>query len=216
MHPIAETFWHDGSTTGAFLRGSTGVHSDRPFASFFRFANENRQELSPTSVQDVLRQTQFDQAGDVQFFVTDHVILPQQVHDDMVMKVLPRVLNPLVRSHNGSLRLSARAAAFGLTREHLLCLSETRLGALEEAWVVDGRPICKRGKVREANVDACWVALDNVTDVHGVNQRQFTDMTADEVRSMMALLSVAQKALAEARDVARRAATRASLGKVKS
>jgi hypothetical protein len=84
------------------------------------------------------------------------------------------------------------------------------------AYAPGVNPRLTTAKQTVEHIDACWVALDNVTDIHGVNQRQFTDMTADDVRSMMALLSVAQKALAEARDVARRAATRASLGEVKS
>jgi hypothetical protein len=111
-------------------------------------------------------------------------------------------------------------------RVHVTASDESRWEVAEDdgghlymlriAYAPGVNPLLTTAKQTADNIDACWVALDHVTDVHGVNQRQFTDMTADDIRSMTALLGVAEKALSEAREVARRAATRASLGQVKS
>jgi hypothetical protein len=107
------------------------------------------------------------------------------------------------------------------TRVHITATDGSRWEVAEDdgghlnmqriAYADGVNPLLTTAEQTVENIDAAWVALTHVTEVHGFDLRKYTDMTADEVRSMTALLGVAGKALSEARDVARRAANRAGM-----
>lgn len=57
-------------------------------------------------------------------------------------------------------------------------------------------------------IEAVEAALDGVLTISEAGDRQFTDLTSHEVRSMKAMLDIAAKAVDSARDVASRAKRR--------
>lgn len=58
-------------------------------------------------------------------------------------------------------------------------------------------------------------SIDAVLDVKGVGERCFTDMTAEEIRGLKAMVAIAAKSVYSALDVSARASNRAAMNQLK-
>jgi hypothetical protein len=123
-------------------------------ASFFRFAVQDRDELSPADVVNGLGEHAARQSADVQIFVRDEVEPFDQRLSRLAMEVDPLVADALVRASNTLPRAATGVRPTLLRRECSLSASERLLSASVETRVGDLFSIGEDCERRETKVDA--------------------------------------------------------------
>lgn len=153
----------DVPATGTRAGRASGIHGDHVHASFFRFAVQDRQELSPADIVDGLREHAAREALHVQVFVRDQVEPLDQRLRGLPVEVQPLIANMLVGTGKSLASTPTGVRSALLCRERSLSTSECVVSSLVEPRVGDLLSACKRSEGCETKIDASHAVRTNGT-----------------------------------------------------
>ena len=163
MLTITESLGYRKATVGALHRRAPGVHRDRCAASFFRFAGQYAQELSPGCIADALGQTVImNHASDVQVFKGDQVVSLDEFSRCLVVEIQPLSSDLQVRFGHQDTGLTPPYRPLDSSGKTLLSFNQQVFTSSKTTWVVDRRAIREdcEGLQPDINADrVTWLTL---------------------------------------------------------
>ena len=138
MDPVRKVLDDDHPTSGAHLRGVSGVHQDHLRASIFRFARCDRDELVPGHIGYAFRQTVvFLHIADIQILEYNRSEPIHQLTGGLMSKVEPSVGDPFVNMCDDLSGFLPFRSSFFCFRESSLGFRKGLLVGAEEPWILD-------------------------------------------------------------------------------
>lgn len=143
-----------GATLAARLGGVPRVHRDNCNPSLCRFGLQYREELCPPHVECGLRQSSAGDAANVEGFVPDATVAPNEREGGFVVPVAPLVGDVLVQPCHPLSRLLAALAPFLAPGEVALCPSQLAVCGAVELRRRDALAVRRDEERRQPQVDA--------------------------------------------------------------